>query len=245
MKPLRKCILLFGIPRHLSKLLLKWDALRNKIKGIMKRNGDNMLGSKQEHLCGVMHEVSSRVISRGQHRFPGCPWLLVLIIHLPLLPVGACQPRAQCQKKCQSKELQPKGFKKIIVIKRKIKLRSRIWVIHLCHSAHGTARFWLREFWPAQSLRSWVTAASWKRCPKTGSGTSLWATTKAWISLEVLVQQLKWGWILMRGKKAATSFKKILKLYRYYMYVYRSHMGIRRIIPPPFSSYCLLPPPLY
>lgn len=29
------------------------------------------------------------------------------------------------------------------------------------------------------------------------------------------------------------------------MYVYSSHVGIRRIIPPPFSSYCLLPPPLY
>lgn len=84
-----------------------------------------MLGSKQDHLCEVMHEVSSRVISRGQHRFPGCPCLLVLITHRTLLPVGACQPRALCQKKCQSKELHPKGFKKIIVIKKKKKKKKK------------------------------------------------------------------------------------------------------------------------
>lgn len=73
MKPLRKCILLFGIPRHLSKLLLESGALgrEEKKKKIIKRSGDNTLVSKQDHLCEVTYKLSSRVISRGHHRFPG------------------------------------------------------------------------------------------------------------------------------------------------------------------------------
>lgn len=67
-----------------------------------------MLGSKQDHLCEVMHEV----IPRGQHRFPGCPCLLVLIIHLPLLPVGAASPEPRARRNVNPKNCILRGLKK-------------------------------------------------------------------------------------------------------------------------------------